>query len=111
MWNKRNLKHYRKKICDLENENAKLKTEISALKKELRLANDRYESIRNDLSNAAENTGRAQESMRNAIFEADSARREYRQLIADCAALKQEYQKNFMKLLGSIQKDAVVNDK
>lgn len=111
MRDKRSIDRYRRKIHDLEEENAKLKAEIASLKKELSASNNRYESIQGEFTRATESADAERESMREAIHDAEDARRDYLKLRDELMDMKKEYQKKISTLISSLNKSAAVINK
>lgn len=111
MGDKRSIDRYRRKIHDLEEENAKLKTEITSLKNELNMSNNRYESMQDEFTRATESADAEREFMRETIREAEDARRDYLRLRDELMDMKKDYQKKISALIGSLNKSAAVINK
>lgn len=111
MGDKRSIDRYRRKIHDLEEENAKLKTEIASLKNELNTSNNRYEAIRDEFTRATESADAEREFMREAIRDAEDARRGYLKLRDELMDMKKVHQKKISTLISSLNKSAAVINK
>lgn len=111
MGDKRSIDRYRRKIRNLEEENARMKTEIASLKKELSASDNRYESMQDEFTRATESADAERESMREAIRNAEDARRDYLKLRDELMDMKKAYQKKISTLIGNLSKGVAVANK